>query len=240
MKKLTKTHKITIATSIVLGGILTSTPSYGFINIGNFLGSILDDIRGELELIQTLALTQIENTWSGIKADARAAIQDSVGDMGAPDPIQSGNELRNRLASQYSLPVAQEKAHKLERELARASISAILGEQGQQDTANKIQRTTQTAQEAQSLAEQAQEMDATQNVLKVMAAQNAQIVSLLAQQRTDSLQSRHDAAQTNLMLTQIAENLASQRQRENSQRIGLVAVNHELIGTLRLDPTHQE
>ncbi len=239
MKKLTKTKKITILASVLISGILISTPSYGF-NIANFLGSIIDDIKGELQLIQSLAVAEIENTWAGIKADAVASLNDSIGDMGAPDPIKSGNELKNRLASEYSLPVAQQKAHKLERELTRASISAIMGEQGQQDTANKIQRTTQTAQEAQSLAEQAQDMDATQNVLKVMAAQNAQIVSLLAQQRTDSLQSRHDAAQTNLMLTQIAENLASQRQRENIQRIGLVAGNHELIGTLRLDPTHQE
>ncbi|MDB9344578.1 hypothetical protein PN456_17255 [Nodularia spumigena CS-586/05] len=239
MKKLTKTNKITITTSVLLGGILISTPSYGF-NIGNFLGSILDDIKGELELIQTLALKEIENTWSGIKADAQEAIQDSIGDMGAPDPIKSGKELKTRLGNKYSLPVAQEKAQDLERELTRASISAVLGEEGQQETANKIQKTTETAQEAQNLAEQAQDMDATQNVLKVMAGQNAQIVSLLAQQRTDSLQSRHDAAQTNLMLTQIAENLASQRKREDIQKVGLIAGNHELLGTLRLDPTYQQ
>ncbi|GAX38807.1 hypothetical protein [Nodularia sp. NIES-3585] len=239
MKKITKTKKTTILAFFIVSGVLISTPSYGF-NIGNFLGSILDDIRGELELIQSLAVAQIENTWSGIKEDAVASINDSIGSMGAPDPIKSGNDLKDRLASEYSLPVAQQKAQDLERELTRASISAIMGEQGQQETANKIQRTTETAQEAQSLAEQAQGMDATQNILKVMAGQNAQIVSMLAQQRTDSLQSRHDTAQTNLMLTQIAENSANQRKREDSQRIGLIAGNHELIGTLRLDPTYQE
>lgn len=139
MKKLTKTNKIIIATSVILGGILMSTPSYGF-NIGNFLGSILDDIKGELELIQSLAVAEIENTWAGIKQDAVASINDSIGSMGAPDPIKSGNELKNRLASEYSLPVAQQKAQDLERELTRASISAIMGQQGQQETANKIEK----------------------------------------------------------------------------------------------------
>ncbi|MCG6138323.1 MAG: hypothetical protein MET45_27490, partial [Nostoc sp. LLA-1] len=80
-------------------------------------------------------------------------------------------------------------------------------------------------------------MDATQNILKVMAGQNAQIVSMLAQQRTDSLTARQDTAQTNLMLNQIAENLSNQRKSDDLQRIGINSMNHELIGLLRLDPS---
>ncbi|MBE9052752.1 hypothetical protein IQ243_20455 [Nostocales cyanobacterium LEGE 11386] len=237
MNKLTNFHKNTVLTSIVISSILISTPSYGF-NIGNFLGSIIDEIRGEMQSIRSLAEAEIDRTWAGIKSDARQAINNSIGQMGAPDPIKSSNDLKDLLAQEHSLPVAKEKAQDLERELTRASISAVMGSEGQRETANKISITTQTAQEAQNLAVQAQGMDASQNILKLMAGQNAQIVSMLAQQRTDSLQSRIDTTQSNLMLTQIAENSANQRKREDIQKRGLISVNHELAGISRLDPTY--
>jgi hypothetical protein len=236
MNKISKTQKTTIGVAIILGTLILAAPSYGF-NLGNFLGSIFEEVKGELEIIQNLALNEIENTWEGIREDAKLAINNNLGEMGAPDPIKSGNELKRRLAEDLSLPVAKEKAHDLERELSRASISAVIGIEGQQETARKIEKTTLTAQEAHALAQQAQGMDATQNILKVMAGQNAQIVSMLAQQRTDSLTARQDTAQTNLMLNQIAENLSNQRKSEDLQRTGINSMNHELIGLLRLDPT---
>ncbi|WP_414545731.1 hypothetical protein [Nostoc sp. CCY0012] len=236
MTKISKNKKVAIGIAFTISSFLLVTPSYGF-NLGNFLGSIFEEVKGELEIIQNLALTEIENTWEGIREDAKLAINNNVGEMGAPDPIKSSNELKRRLAEDLSLPVAKEKANDLERELNRASISAVIGLEGQQETARKIQQTTLTAQEAYTLAEQAQGMDATQNILKVMAGQNAQIVSMLAQQRTDSLTARQDTAQTNLMLNQIAENLSNQRKSDDLQRIGINSMNHELIGLLRLDPS---
>lgn len=240
MKTPTRKQKIYITTSLVVASILVSTPSYGFVNINNFLGSMLNDIKSEMQRARDLVKVEIDKTWAGIRQDARSAIESSIGSMGSPDPIKSSQELQARLASEYSLPVAREKAKHLERELNRAAISAVMNEAAQEETKKQIEKTAQTAQEAQSLANQAQGMDATQNILKAMAAQNAQIVSMLAQQRTDSLQSRQDTAQSNLMLNQIAEQVSNQNKKSETQRVGLISMNHELIGMLNLDPTYQD
>ncbi|WGV29070.1 hypothetical protein [Halotia branconii] len=233
-----KNRTIAIVLSATLGSLLIATPSYG-VTITDFFSSIVSDFKGEVSEMQTWAKSQIDQAWAGIKQDAQAAIDNTTGQMGAPDPIASSGELKNRIASIYSLPVAQQKAEDLERELTRASIMSVVGKTGQVDTSKKIEKTTQIAQEAQNLADQAQNMDASQNVLKAIAAQNTLVVSMLAQQRTDSLQARHDSSYSNLMLTQVAQNMANVRKKEDLNDLGTLSLSHELIGMSRLDPTYK-
>ncbi|WP_373530127.1 hypothetical protein [Nostoc sp.] len=234
-----KTRTITIILSATLGSLLVTTPSYGLV-ITDFFSSIISDIKGEVEKIQGWAKSEIEQSWAGIKDDAQAAIDNAIGEMGVSDPIASSNDLKTRIADTYSLPIAQQKAQDLERELTRASIISVVGGLGQEDTAQKIEKTTQIAQEAKGLADAAQEMDASQNVLKAIAAQNGLVVSMLAQQRTDYLQARQDTSYSNLMLTQVAENMANERKKEDLNELGTLSLSHELIGMTRLDPTYKE
>lgn len=231
-------RKIVISLSVTLGSLLIATPSYGLV-ISDFFSSIVDDIKGEVSQIQTWTKSQIDQSWAGIKEDAQAAIDNTKGEMGAPDPIASSDELKNRIADTYSLPVAKEKGQDLERELTRASIISVVGKTGQADTYKKIEKTTQIAQDAKTIADQAQDMDASQNVLKAIAAQNGLVVSMLAQQRTDSLQARQDNSYSNLILTQIAENTANARKKQDLNELDTLSLTHELIGISRLDTTQE-
>ncbi|MHC5761834.1 hypothetical protein [Nostoc sp.] len=231
-------QKVAVLLSATVVSLLLATPSYGLV-ISDFFSSIVDDIKGEVSQIQTWKKSQIDQSWAGIKKDAQAAIDNTVGEMGAPDPIASSDELKNRIADTYSLPVAKEKGQDLERELTRASIISVVGKTGQADTYQKIEKTTQIAQDAKTIADQAQDMDASQNVLKAIAAQNALVVSMLAQQRTDSLQARQDNSYSNLMLTQVAENTANARKKQDLNELGTLSLTHELIGISRLDPTQE-
>lgn len=83
-------------------------------------------------------------------------------------------------------------------------------------------------------------MDASQNILKVIAAQNSQIVSMLGQSRTDGLQARHDVQQTNLMLSQLAKQGASDRRRQNLMMDGISAQYMEISGFSSLKTTAGE
>ncbi|ODG99882.1 hypothetical protein A4S05_35930 [Nostoc sp. KVJ20] len=231
-------QKVAVLLSATVVSLLLATPSYGLV-ISDFFSSIIDDIKGEVSQIQTWTKSQIDQSWAGIKEDAQAAIDNTVGEMGAPDPIASSDELKNRIADTYSLPVAKEKGQDLERELTRASIISVVGKTGQADTSQKIEKTTQIAQDAKTIADQAQDMDASQNVLKAIAAQNGLVVSMLAQQRTDSLQARQDNSYSNLMLTQVAENTANARKKQDLNELGTLSLAHELIGISRLDPTQE-
>lgn len=227
---------IGVILSATVGSLLIAAPSYG-ISINDFFSSIVSDLQGEVSEIQAWAKGEINSAWGDIKENASAAIDSSIGQLGAPDPIASAEQLKNTLKDDYSYPVAQEKAQKLERELTLGSIASVIGKKGQQQTQEKIDTTAQIAKLAKGIADEAQNMDASQNVLKAMASQNGLIVSMLAQQRTDSLLARQDNAYSNLMLTQVAEHLDSQRQKENSQEDGRLSLVHEVVLNARLNAT---
>ena len=231
-----KKRTIGVILSATVGSLLVAAPSYGF-SINDFINSLVWDLQSEVGEIQAWAKDEINSAWADIKENAGAAIDSSIGQLGAPDPIASADQLKNTLKDDYSYPVAQEKAQKLERELTLGLIASVIGKKGQQQTQEKIDTTAQIAKLAKGIADEAQNMDASQNVLKAIASQNALIVSMLAEQRTDSLLARQDNAYSNLMLTQVAEHLDSQRQKENSQEDGRLSLVHEVVLNARLDPT---
>ncbi|MCC5612164.1 hypothetical protein LC612_36920 [Nostoc sp. CHAB 5834] len=238
MNKL-KRFSFAVIISSGVASLFIAVPSYGLsLNLDSFLAEIKSQIQGEMSQIRSIADDKINNLWAAAQEDANSAINGATGVMGAPDPVESGQRLKVALASDSDWATASTQAQDLQREITRASVSGLLGQQGQQDTANKIDQTTQTAQDASDLGQQAQEMNASQNILKVIAAQNGQIVSMLAQQRTDSLQSRSDTAQSNMMLTQIAEQLAANRQKEDIREEGLISLNLEVAAMSVLDPTY--
>jgi hypothetical protein len=234
-----KKRTIGVIISGAVGSLLIAAPSYG-ISINDFFSSIVSDLQSEVGEIQAWAKGEINSAWGDIKENANAAIDSSIGQLGAPDPIASADQLKDSLKDDYSYPVAQEKAQKLERDLALASVASVVSEKGQQQTQEKIDTTAQIAQQAKDISDEAQNMDASQNVLKAIAAQNGLIVSMLAQQRTDSLSARQDNAYSNLMLTQVADHLDSQRKKENSEEDGRLSLVHEVILNARLDPTFKE
>jgi hypothetical protein len=235
MKPIMKKLIISAIASASFGSLFIAAPSYG-ISINDFFSSIVSDFQTEISKIQDDAKEKINTSWAGIKTDAIAAIDSSIGQLGAPDPIASADQLKDSLKDDYSYAVAQQNAQQLERQLTLASVSSIVSKDGQQQTQEKIDTTAQIAQQAKSIADQAQNMDASQNVLKAIAAQNGLIVSMLAEQRTDSLSARQDNAYSNLMLTQVAEHLDSERKKENFQEDGRLSLVHEIVLNARLDP----
>jgi hypothetical protein len=236
MKPIMKKLTIGAIAAATFGSLFIAAPGYG-ISINDFFSSIVSDLQSEVGEIQAWAKEEINNGWADIKENANAAIDSSIGQLGAPDPIASADQLKDSLKDDYSYPVAQEKAQKLSRDLALASVASVVSEKGQQQTQEKIDTTAQIAQKASDIASEAQNMDASQNILKAIAAQNGLIVSMLAEQRTDSLLARQDNAYSNLMLTQVADHLDSQRKKENSEEDGRLSLLHEVLLNARLDPT---
>ncbi|HLO88283.1 MAG TPA: hypothetical protein VK203_25215 [Nostocaceae cyanobacterium] len=234
-----KKRTIGVILSATVSSLLIAAPSYGF-SINDFINSIVDDLLGEVSSISTWAKEEINNSWGEIKENANAAIDASIGQLGAPDPMASSQKLKDSLKDDYSYPVAQENAQALERELTLGSVASVIGEKGQEQTQEKIDTTSQIAQQASSLAEEAQNMDASQDILKAIASQNGLIVGMLAEQRTDSLLARQDTSYSNLMLTQVADHLDSQRQKEIIEKEGTLSLFHELALNAVLDPAYSE
>lgn len=237
--------KITIGATVIIVSLFITAPSYALsLDISGLFNEVLGGVTGYFDQIKSDTIASINEKWGGMKADAKKAVNDSVGKMNAPNPISAGDKIKAAIAknkgSQKDTNIVQGAVMaegEVERETTRASIESVLGAQGQERTSKEIAATKQTVEDAQTLANQAQGMDASQNILKVIAAQNAQVVSMLGQSRTDGLQQRHDAQQTNLMLSQIAEQGASERQRQNLAIDGIAAQRIELTGYTSLSTT---
>lgn len=238
MKKTTK--RLIVVSVIGLTTLLSATPSYA-LNLNSFFNEVLGEFNSYFQQTKSELTAAINEKWGGLKSVAQTATK--TGTMGLPDPVNSADKLKDQLKDKGSwnesntVEGAIAAGNKLERETARSTVESVLGEQGQERTKKEIEATQQTVADAHSLGEQAQSMDASQNILKVIAAQNAQIVSMIGQNRTDGLQQRHDVQQTNLMLSQIAELGASERQRQNLMMDGITAQFMEITGYSSLKTT---
>jgi hypothetical protein len=241
-----------ISTAIVSGFILAAitVPSNAFaIDLGgeldNFFNQTFGYINGYFNEVANQLKEEVDKSWGNLQKDAQAAIEESKGNMGIPDPTAASQKLADKLqekggiaAESSTIIGAVEAGKQLERDSTRATVASVLGKEGQQRTQSEIDATNKTVGEAQQLAENAQNMDASQDVLKAIAAQNAQIVSMLGQVRTDGLQARHDAQQTNLMLNQIAESQSEQNRARRVLSTGMTSQYLELTGWSRLDPAY--
>lgn len=240
-----KSNKCLIIGVIVIASLFVAAPSYALsIDVNGLFDEIMTGVNGYFEQVKTDMLASIDEKWGGLKGDAKKATDESTGSMGMPNPISAGDRIKAAIAKNggsykdtNTVEGAIAAGKELERDTTRATVESVLGEKGQERTKKEIEATKQTVTDAQTLASSAQSMDASQNILKVIAAQNSQVVSMLGQSRTDGLQQRHDAQQTNLMLSQIAEQGASQRQRENLQIDGLAAQYLQIGGYTSLRTT---
>ncbi|GJD22982.1 hypothetical protein RIVM261_079380 [Rivularia sp. IAM M-261] len=240
--KLKSKKGLIIGATIGVVTLLGTTPSYAFsLDVNGFFNQIVGELNGYFEQTKGELTAKINESWGGLKGEAKTATVTGAMDM--PDPVASSEKLKERLKDKGSwnesntVEGAVVAANKLERDTTRATIESVLGEEGQQRTKKEIEVTQKTVADTQNLASDAQTMDASQDILKVIAAQNAQVVSMLGQSRTDGLQQRHDAQQTNLMLNQIAEQGASQRTRENLYQDGIGAQYLQLTGFSSLKVT---
>ncbi|MDF5731361.1 MAG: hypothetical protein PUP92_26000 [Rhizonema sp. PD38] len=236
--------RIVVGVTIGIITLLSATPSYATsLNINSFLNQVLSKFNDYFVETKSELSLAINENWGGLKGEANTATNNSTGTLGLPDPVSSADQLKDQLKDKGSwnesntVEGAIAAGKNLERETTRATVESVLGKQGQERTQNEIEATQGTAADAQDLATQAQSMDASQNILKVIAAQNAQIVSMLGQSRTDGLQQRHDAQQTNLMLSQIAELGASDRRRQNLTMDGITAQYTQIAGFSSLKTT---
>jgi hypothetical protein len=221
--------------TILITSVAIAAPGSA-LSLNQFLSDIVTNMQAESENGNTIAQKAISDAWESIKKDALASMQEEEGDMGSSDPVGSSEKLRAKLRASRSQSEVNRYAQKLEIELTRSAISALTGKQGQSETKEKIETTEQAAQSAKDLADQAQYVDSSQEILRIMAGQNAQIVSMLAQQRTDTLPARQDTAHSNLMLSQIAENSTSEQEKERIKDIGLSSLSIELTALSVLDP----
>lgn len=247
LPKISKKAKISLC--VLCGTPLLFTNPAHALNIEDFFDDIIGEVEGYATTFLKTAEEEIAAKWKGIQADAKSAINNSVGDMGMPNSIKASEEIKKEIGDKQTIAQKATRAEELERALNRQSVQAIIGEEGQKITKDSIEDTEEvatkskeSAQKTDSLAQATQNAKSSQDVLKAISAQqaalseqNSQIAWLLSKQRSDNLKNQMAQAQGNLMLGQIAENQAIEQRGKQVQRNANTATIAEMATMLQLD-----
>jgi len=123
--------------------------------------------------------------------DLQAAINETMGVLGLPDPTQTRKKVEE-IGAHSTVPInnAERTANEVDRQVTRAVADMTLGKAGQQRTKEQVEKTHELIQQVQEQAEAAQGEVVTQNVMKQIADQNAQTAAILGAMRADTRSDR--------------------------------------------------
>jgi hypothetical protein len=148
-------------------------------------------------------------------------VSDVTGALGLPDPYESRKNAE-QVASGSDNPLysGDRAANEVDHQSARASASAILSKEGQEQQKETYEQTQQSVDSVGEAAQTAQGENVTQNVMKQIATQNAETAKLMGGVQSSLLKQNEQQAQANSQLTNMSRTMDGQTQAQNAERVG--------------------
>lgn len=176
----------------------------------NELNQALGQVQGQIEGEVTEQLNQ--------------AIDSTIGSLGIPDPLESGEKIKQVIRSQnpdFTQPDSNIQGSNAEvewhRQYTLGQSQSTLGTDGQRVQAQEADLTNEALNTSSNNADSAQSDIVTQDILKKMAVQNLQNVVIYKAIHGESQKQTRALAAANMNLTDISKNLDEQSQKEDSQ-----------------------
>ena len=123
--------------------------------------------------------------WGELSGDVHKAIQSSIGSLGIPDPILSGQKVNTAVVNQKTdistvNPQIQgsNAQHEWYQTYSRGQAQSILGREGQKVQSQNAEIANNAVDTSSNTSDQAQNDVITQDILKKMAVQNPQSLRL--------------------------------------------------------------
>ena len=171
LPKISKKAKISLCL-VCTTPLLFTNPAHA-LNISDFFDYIICEVEGYANTFKSQIEEEIAAKWEGIKEDAKAAVDSSIGDMGMPNSIKASEELFEEIGDKQTIAQKATRAEELERALNRQSVEAVIGKEGQEltrdsieDTHSVVTKSLESAQKTDSLASSALDARSSQDVLK--------------------------------------------------------------------------
>ncbi|WP_242044803.1 hypothetical protein [Anabaena azotica] len=167
---------------------------------------------------------EFSKQWEGLNSDIKAAIDSTVGDLGIPDPLESGKKIRG-IVEGREVDLVQTSSQAQGRDAQRSwnqsytySLSqSVLGGDGQKTQAREIEVGNDAVQTSSDLSDEAQNDVITQDILKKMAVQNVQSVSLQKLLQSEEQKQTRLMAAAGINLSDMSSRLDEQSRREQAQ-----------------------
>ena len=146
--------------------------------------------------------------WGELSGDVHKAIQSSIGSLGIPDPILSGQKVNTAVVNQKTdistvNPQIQgsNAQHEWYQSYSRGQAQSILGREGQKVQSQNAEIANNAVDTSSNTSDQAQNDVITQDILKKMAVQNVQGTTILNSMHQESQQQTRALAAQNLTLS---------------------------------------
>lgn len=182
--------------------------------------------------------SKFENSWSSIEG-LTGIINNSIGALKVPDPLQAGDEIIKVFRKQKTDSVGidpstegQNASKKFHRLYTYGQSGSVLGQQGQNAQLEESKDTQASVEISSSQADNAQSDVVTQDILKKIAVQNSQAQVIQNSLENEAQQQTRLAAVADMNLADISENLEhkskqEQLSRENNRKeiLGITSFN---------------
>ncbi|MDJ0719450.1 MAG: hypothetical protein QNJ54_35395 [Prochloraceae cyanobacterium] len=179
---------------------------------GAFFDQILQIFDGLKAYIDEYT-NKFENTWSSIEG-LTGKINDSIGALKVPDPLQAGDEIIKVFSKQEndsygidSVTKGKNASKDFHRAYTYGQSGSVLGEQGQKVQLEESKNVKASVDISNSQAESAQSDIVTQDILKKIAIQNSQAQFIQNSLQNEEQQQTRLAAVADMNLADISENL---------------------------------
>lgn len=167
---------------------------------------------------------EFSKQWEGLNADIQSAIDSTVGDLGIPDPLESGRKIREIIEGKKTdlVQTASETQGKdaqidWNRTYTYSLSQTILGKEGQKTQAREIEVGNDAVQTSSDLSDNAQKDVVTQDILKKMAAQNLQSVTIAKLLQAEEQKQTRLMAAAGINLSDISSRLSEQSRKEQAR-----------------------
>ncbi|MHC5819244.1 MAG: hypothetical protein ACYT04_26035 [Nostoc sp.] len=152
------------------------------------------------------------------------AVDSTIGSLGIPDPLESGEKIKEVIRSQkpdITQPNSNTQADNAElswhRQYTLGQSQSTLGVDGQRVQAQEADLTNNALSTSSDNANAAQVDIVTQDILKKMATQNLQNVIISKAIHGESQKQTRALAAANINLVDISKNISSQSRKEDAQ-----------------------
>ncbi|MDZ8035159.1 MAG: hypothetical protein RMX89_29355 [Nostoc sp. DedSLP04] len=152
------------------------------------------------------------------------AVDSTIGSLGIPDPLESGEKIKEVIRSQnpdMTQPNTNTQAENAELswhgQYTLGQSQSILGVDGQRVQAQEADLTNNALSTSSTNADNAQSDIVTQDILKKMAIQNLQNVVISKAIHGETQKQTRALAAANVNLVDISKNISSQSRKEDAQ-----------------------
>jgi hypothetical protein len=189
--------------------------------------SFLEQVQQVIVSLQTYLEQQrqeFSQQWGELNGDLSNAINSTIGDLGIPDPLQAGKNIKVIIQEQDTDLVqtdSQTQAKDAQRDWHQSYTyglsQSVLGKEGQKTQAQEAEISNYAVETSSNNANAVQNDVITQDILKKMAVQNLQTTIITKSIHSESQKQTRALSAANINLSDISSRLDEQARKEQAQ-----------------------